>query len=150
MWSSKGTGGSFPVYAAISRAPATAGVANATPAQIRTIGSIRLEKLINEEKDASQIEDDCILYADASVRDALALIRRFNLSGAQNVVLSEDGILTIQWRKGRLGALMVFTGDGNVAISTAAPGKLYSQSPTQFPITDVPLGFLLVLKQLLA
>src|ERR1700694_1928456 len=79
-WSDNGTSGSFEVYRTISRVPAAATQATTSPAQIRTIASLRLEKLINEERDASHIDDDCIAFADASVRDAFTLIRRHNLS----------------------------------------------------------------------
>jgi hypothetical protein len=150
-WNSHATGGSFPMYTAISRAPGATGSAKASSAQVRTIASLRLERLVNEERLASQIDDDCVDYADAAVRDALTLVGRSNLSGAENVFVSEDGILSIQWRRGGFGVVMVFAGDGTAAISTAAPGKLYSQSPTRFPIIDgIPLGFLIALQQLLA
>ena len=43
---------------------------------------------------------------------------------------------------------MVFTGDGKIVVSIAAPGKLYSQQPTQISATDsLPREFLKALEQ---
>jgi hypothetical protein len=140
-----GTGGAFDLTA-FSRAPSTA----ETPivAEIRTISSLKLERRLSLERQASSIDDDSLIYADSAVRDALLVIRRHNLSDSENVSISEDGILSIQWRNITGGAAMVFTGDGKVAVSVAAPGKLYSQKPIKIRATDsLPRDFLEALGQ---
>ena len=145
LWSQSGTGGSFYLNA-FSSASATA--EPAIVAQVRTISSLRLERRVSLERQSSPIDDDSLIYADNAVRDALQVIRRCNLSDAENVLLSEDGILSIQWRNLTSGAAMVFTGDGKIAASVATPGKLYSQKPLQFRVTDpLPQDFLKALEQ---
>ena len=111
-WSLHGTGGSLELYKAISHAPSTAGLPDT--AEIRTINSLKLEKRVSLERDSTQIDEDFLRYADAAVRDALSVIRRHNLSEAENVMISDDGILSIQWRKGNIGAAMCLLATGRL------------------------------------
>ncbi len=138
----RGTGGSAEIYATISQARHTA--APQLTAEIRTIDSLKLEKRVQLERKHASIESDSLAFADTAVREALATIRRHNLSGADNIAVSEDGILSMQWRKIALGAAIVFTGDGKASVSIAMPHKLYSQKPLRMNVSDpLPKDFLL-------
>ncbi|MEY9494520.1 hypothetical protein ABIF33_003540 [Bradyrhizobium elkanii] len=113
----RGTGGSYQISASISHAQSTGEIA--AGAQIRSISSLKLEKLVSFERNSTDIDEECVGYADAAVREAISVIRRHNLSSAENIMMSQDGILSIQWRRRDRGAAMAFTGDGMVAISVA-------------------------------
>lgn len=149
MWNSNSTNGLFEFYTSIFTANSTADVPAC--AVIRTIGSLQLERLIIQERQTAPIDDDSKAFADAAVHDSLELVRRLNLSGADNIMISEDGIVSLQWRKGDHGAAMLFTGDGKVSVSLAAPGKLYSQQPIQTAVSGaLPPSFMTSLKLLMA
>jgi hypothetical protein len=146
IWKEHGTGGAAEIYARISRARHTA--APQLTAEIRTIDSIKLEKRVQLEREQTIIETDSLAFADTAVREALGAIRRHNLSGAENIAISEDGILSMQWRKIAAGAAMVFTGDGKISVSIATPSKLYSQRPSRINASDpLPRDFLIAIAQ---
>jgi hypothetical protein len=52
------------------------------------------------------------------------------------VSISEDGVVTFQWRKPDRGVLLVFTGDGTVGCSVKQPGGLYSANNMSIGIED--------------
>ena len=134
-------------YVTMPYAPATTGDAR-SKAEIRTIGSIRLERALVEERKNADIDLDSRVHADSALQDALDVNRRYNLSGVDNMFFSDDGVLTLQWDKGAHGAALVFTGEKKVSASTAGPNKLYSQGIVRLRSADpLPADFLNFLRQ---
>ncbi len=120
-----------------------------TPQQVRSIGSLKFERLVAKALNGVDIEEPYVLFAAEAISDALKMTRRYDLRDAQNIFMTEDGVLTLQWRKGDRGAAMIFTGEGKVAISTASTEKSYSQSPTSINVSDaLPIAFISTLQSL--
>jgi hypothetical protein len=140
-----GTAGSFDYAWNLLKFDATAGAGSC----VRTIQSLQLERAIIREQASSIVEEDSRAFAEAAVRDALTTVRRLDLRGATNVMISEDGILSLQWQLGEIGAAIVFTGDGKVSISVASPGTFYSHNAQQLSVAEpFPAGFVSRLKNL--
>ncbi|WP_158491280.1 hypothetical protein, partial [Pseudomonas sp. FW306-02-F08-AA] len=44
------------------------------------------------------------------------------------VMMSDDGVLTLQWRSETMGAALIFTGDGTVSVALKNAETSYSKS----------------------
>jgi len=131
------TWGSFELSTFISRAPATTAVsADAKQAIVRTIDSIRLEKSIRDERMRADIDADAKATADQATTDAIQIVRRENLAGNPNLYFAEDGFLSLQWKKGDLGAALIFSGDAKVSIALRKPGRYYSDSGAEIDVAE--------------
>jgi hypothetical protein len=74
----------------------------------------------------AMIDQAAILDAERAVAQAVAFSRRV-LSGRHPLIdMSEDGVLTLQWRQRDRGVLLIFTGDSTVGCSMRRPGSPYS------------------------
>jgi hypothetical protein len=85
---------------------------------------------------ASQtVDPEHLDAAKLAAKQAIELVGRNRLRGRPRVMMSDDGVLTLQWRNETLGAALIFTGDGTVSLALKNAKKTYSDSIQD----DVPL-----------
>jgi hypothetical protein len=51
-------------------------------------------------------------------------------------MISDDGIVMLQWRSADRGVLLIFTADGTASYSIKRAGGLYSTNREEFPLSD--------------
>lgn len=84
-----------------------------------------------------------------AMSDAASLIRRNDLSGNPQIVISDDGILTIEWHRGDHGVVLLFAGDESVAISFRSPGIGYAENEMRVSVHNtLPSAFSEALMQI--
>jgi hypothetical protein len=104
-----------------------------------------------EERGRAAVDPDLVVQADSAVKDALSLIKRNELGGTPKVMFSEDGILTVQWRKSELGLALLFAGDGVASIAFRRPGHRYTDVGMDISVEDdLPQSFNDMLATILA
>ena len=97
---------------------------------------------IASERSRAHIDDECVAVADAALDDAVTLIQESNLGGAPSVIFSKDGILSLQWQKGKYGVAIIFAGDGLASIAFRRPGQFYAENGIEVAVTnDLPQSF---------
>lgn len=69
-----------------------------------------------------------------AISDAATLIRNNDLQGSPQILLSDDGLLTIEWHRGNRGAMLLFAGDGIVTIAIRRPGVGYAENGEDAPL----------------
>lgn len=75
-----------------------------------------------------KVDPEDIAMATAAADQAIAFLRRNNLPGRPRVMMTDDGVLTLQWRSETLGAALIFTGDGTVSVALKNAEKSYSET----------------------
>jgi hypothetical protein len=81
--------------------------------------------------------------------DAATLIRGNDLPGRPQIVISEDGIVTMEWHRGDRGAVLLFLGDGTVAMSLRQPGRGYAENSESMSVMGkIPPMFIGAIAQL--
>jgi hypothetical protein len=95
---------------------------------IPSIVASRLAELIAAERLIAKIDKANFAIADAATHDAMIMIRRVKLGGTPHILLSDDGILALQWQRGEYGVTLLFAGDGVASISFRRPGKFYAEN----------------------
>lgn len=97
---------------------------------------------IRSTLDSGKIDDEDVAAAARSVEEAIAFLRRNNLPGRPRVMMSDDGVLTLQWRNDTVGAALIFAGDGTVSVAVKNAEKSYSTSLKDLPLdAAVPVEF---------
>jgi hypothetical protein len=110
-----------------------------------------LASRVLEKRSSTSFEPDVTAIADASVADALTMLRRAVVGGSPRVMFSDDGTLTIQWQRGDHGVALIFAGDGLASVVFRRPGQLYAENGIEVPVSDpLPAEFLEVLAEVLA
>jgi hypothetical protein len=71
-----------------------------------------------------------------AMEQARSYSERFLSGLAPSVDISEDGVVTFQWRRPDRGVLLVFTGDNTVSCAVKVPGGHYSTSNISAPIDE--------------
>ncbi len=95
-----------------------------------------LSRKIREAYQSAQLDHDAAETARRAVNDAIGFVD-FNLPGGKPLVmLSDDGVLSVQWRLGHLGVMLVFTGDGTGTYSIKRPGGSYAVGAKDFRLED--------------
>jgi len=95
-----------------------------------------LSKKIRDAYQSAQLDHDAAETARRAVNDAIRFVD-FNLPGGEPLVmLSDDGVLSLQWRFGNLGVMLVFTGDGTGTYSIKQPGGSYAIGAKDFRLED--------------
>jgi hypothetical protein len=85
---------------------------------------------------STTLDEDALEAARRAVNDAIAFVD-FNLpKGKPLVMLSDDGVLTLQWRLGGRGVIIVFTGDGTGTYSIKEPGGYYAVGAKEFNLVE--------------
>ena len=116
-----------------------------------SLGGSNLVGLIDAERHAATVDPNCIEIADAATRDAIIMVRNHELGGNPNVLLSEDGILALQWQRGEYGVALLFAGDGFASISFRRPGQFYAENGLDVALSDdLPRSFNDALKTILS
>jgi hypothetical protein len=85
--------------------------------------------------DPQVIEAEYIENAKAAARQAIDFVRQKKIAGKPRVMMSDDGVLTLQWRGQALGAALIFAGDNTVSVALKNAQQIYSDSL----LDDVPL-----------
>lgn len=99
---------------------------------------------------AAHFDEDAEAVADPAMQDALRLLWNNDLKGEPAVLFSEDGLLTLEWHRAGLGAILLFSGDKSVSIAFRRPGVGYAENGLHAPVDgDLPLAFHKMLAQLL-
>jgi len=102
----------------------------------------RLAELIAAERLIAKIDKVNVAIADAATHDAMIMVRRVKLGGTPHILLSDDGILALQWQRGEYGVALLFAGDGVASISFRRPGQFYAENGIDVPIyDDLPASF---------
>jgi hypothetical protein len=102
----------------------------------------RLAELIAAERLIAKIDNGNLAIADAATHDAMIMVRRVKLGGTPHILLSDDGILALQWQRGEYGVALLFAGDGMASISFRRPGQFYAENGIDVPIYDyLPASF---------
>lgn len=57
---------------------------------------------------------------------ASVVLRQNKLMGEPRVMMSDDGVLTLQWRNDRVGAALIFAGDNTVSVAIKTDNQFYS------------------------
>jgi hypothetical protein len=111
-----------------------------------TVGKIRLAVLLAE------VDPDCRASVELAKRDAVEFATRLDLRGDPRVMVSDDGVITLQWRTDLLGAALIFAGDRTVSVAWKNPRQNYSDSAHDDVAIDAPLPqeFLSTLKSIIA
>lgn len=60
-------------------------------------------------------------------KDAVTILCRDSLRCQPQIVMSEDGILTLEWHKGNDGVVLLFPGDGSASIAFRGNGVGYGE-----------------------
>jgi len=85
--------------------------------------------------DQSVVDHEFLEKARAAKVQAVTLVRRNRLTGSPRVMMSDDGVLTLQWRNGvNDGAALIFPGDGTVSFAVKNAHQMYIYSG----LDDVP------------
>lgn len=103
--------------------------------------------------DQSVVDHEFLEKARAAKVQAVTLVRRNRLAGSPRVMMSDDGVLTLQWRNGvNDGAALIFPGDGTVSFAVKNAHQMYSDSGLDDVPLDAPLPeeFRAALKALVA
>lgn len=86
--------------------------------------------------ESTTLDEDFREPARRAVNDAIAFVD-FNLpEGTPIVMLSDDGVLTLQWRLDDCGVMIVFTGDGTGTYSIKEPGGYYAVGAKEFNLAE--------------
>ena len=94
----------------------------------------RLAKKIRAVYEIAELEKDAAEPARRAVNDAIKFVD-FNLPGGEPLVmLSDDGVLSLQWRRGERGVMLLFPGDGTGTYSIKEPGGSYAIGARDFPL----------------
>ena len=89
--------------------------------------------------DQSAIDPEFLDKARATKVQAVTFVRRNRLTGNPRVMMSDDGVLTLQWRNGVNGAALIFPGDGTVSFAVKNAHKNYLNSGLDEAPLDAPL-----------
>jgi hypothetical protein len=109
---------------------------------IPSIVASKLAELIAAERLIAKIDKANFAIADAATHDAMIMVRRVKLGGTPHILLSDDGILALQWQRGEYGVALLFAGDGVASISFRRPGKFYAENGIDVSIyDDLPADF---------
>jgi hypothetical protein len=79
---------------------------------------------------------ECEADARSAVADAAQFARTALPDSDPEKELTDEGILTLQWKKDQSGLILVFTGDGTGTYSVKQPGSWYAASAEEFQLTD--------------
>ena len=78
--------------------------------------------------DPQSIDTEYLDSARAAVSQAATVVQRNHLQGSPRIMMSDDGVLTLQWRNENQGVALIFTGDGTVSVALKNAQQIYSDS----------------------
>jgi hypothetical protein len=80
------------------------------------------------------IEEDAREIAKAAVADAKGFSVRHRFASDPIILVSDDGVLTLQWRRENRGVMVIFTGDHTATYSVKEPGGYYASNGQEFDL----------------
>lgn len=86
--------------------------------------------------DQTVVDHEYLDKARAAKDQAMSFVRRNRLTGNPRVMMSDDGVLTLQWRNGANGAALIFPGDDTVSFAVKNARQMYSENS----MDDAPLN----------
>jgi hypothetical protein len=93
---------------------------------VKMIDAISREILASATPDL--VDDENLEGARCAARQAVSVIKLNKILKKPRVMMSDDGILTLQWRDEKIGAALIFSGDGTVSVALKNAQQLYSES----------------------
>jgi hypothetical protein len=97
--------------------------------------SLLANKILAAAREA-HLEADAVEMGQRAIDDALAFVERRLPDVDSMVRLSNDGVLTLQWRDATHGVALHFTGDGRGIYSIKEPGGQYATNGEEFDLAD--------------
>jgi hypothetical protein len=94
----------------------------------------QLAKAIRATHSRTVLDNDVVESARRAVDEACAFVERELPNYSPTVMLSDDGVVMLQWRSPDTGVLLIFTGDGTGSFSIKKPGGRYSEGTEEFSI----------------
>lgn len=82
----------------------------------------------------AKIEPGADEDARKAVYQATEYTRQWLCERRPHVSVSDDGTVTLQWRRGGRGVLLIFTGDNTACYSLKPPGGFYATNGASVPI----------------
>ena len=105
------------------------------PAETLPAETLSILDKLTYSVDQSVVDHEYLEKARAAKDQAAFVVRRDRLTGNPRVMMSDDGVLTLQWRNGTNGAALIFSGDGTVSFAVKNAQQMYSDSS----LDDAPL-----------
>jgi hypothetical protein len=96
----------------------------------------RLAEEIAAVHKATDLDEEAAETARSVVGDARRFVAAHLPHAEPRVLLSDDGVLTLQWRKDDRGLIMIFSGDGTATFSIREPGGFYSTNGIEFHLSE--------------
>lgn len=97
-------------------------------------GAPTLVSRIRAVLEGVELDPEEAVDASKAVEDACAFVSREIPDETPIVMVSDDGVVMLQWRRSDSGVLLAFSGDGTVTVSVKRPGGMYSSNPQNIPI----------------
>lgn len=119
-----------------------------SPAHVASRTSLLLEAIARESYSSQQmarlyrrrkhvLEDKAAeATANRAMADAATFLDAHFFRVFPHAMLSEEGIVMLQWRSGDRGTLLMFSGDGFVTYSSHGPDRDYISNSEEFPILN--------------
>lgn len=118
-------------------------------AQCLASDRLQLIAKIRHANSTADVDLESLDIAQAAMSDAFRTAQQLEYVSSPRVSQSHDGILTIHWRNGDLGAALIFDGDGTVSLSYSRPGQRYTMGIMACEIGEpLPLDFFEFVKSL--
>jgi hypothetical protein len=95
-----------------------------------------LAKRIRAVYENTELDEDAVGSTRRAVNDAIRFVDFSLPRGEPLVMLSDDGVLSLQWRLGNRGVMLVFTGDGTGTYSIKEPEGSYAVGAKDFRLED--------------
>jgi hypothetical protein len=95
-----------------------------------------LARMILEAHKGTSLDEDVVEEAQRAVDDACAFANREIPEQKPLVMVSDDGLVMLQWRNENSGVLLIFTGDGTGNYSIKCPGGSYTANNVEFLLAD--------------
>ena len=112
------------------------------------VATLILTAKLEHVLDVWSVDEEFVDSAKKAVKDAIMLTNRLQLSGSPSISLSDDGILTMHWKRPLGGIALIFMGDGDVDYAISAENRTYTDHVTPFRIDDdIPMDLETALHQ---
>jgi hypothetical protein len=95
-----------------------------------------LARMIRAVHKRTSLDEDIAEEAKRAIDDAWAFANRELSEENPFVMVSDDGLVMLQWRDESSGVLLIFTGDGTGNYSIKRPGGSYTANNVEFSLSD--------------
>lgn len=95
-----------------------------------------LAQMIGAVYKRTSLDEDVAKEAERAVADARAFANREIPEEKPLVMVSDDGLVMLQWRDESSGVLLIFTGDGTGSYSVKPSGGSYTANNLEFSLAD--------------